>query len=617
MLGAAGTLFTTRETGSMTDGNRLEELRSKIIASMGDKAGQTGATGNVPQRYSGGSQHTHGDPHKRPGNMTDNGSSRHWRGQPYRQQQQQQQQFQRDTRGVPTRNQNVGYPRSQPFSQFHPHSNLSHTEDRDETHSDEMSNRQSADRHTTAHQDTRTRGNYGSRYNRQLGNLTDDRHHFPKGVEDSRFKYHRGDGRSRAYIRRNNQQEDNNTDTNDDSSNRNNNYSNNNRYRQHHGSFNKEPKWGRPDSANKGSHYKRPSTRDMKVFENLVASRINSVLVVSQLKRLPTDNDISKFQNTIRSFCTSIEDKNFTVTKFTFGENKQSVVIEFNTAECATWVLSCSLFLRRELGQIDSKWSRPYGYIAQRDNPNIFCRDNVIALTEVPTLLSTSTGTDGSSDHNYKERMHEFLNELKISEEECTAKILTYRSLQERLKNGEGETEEEELKGDIVSTGCILLAPKPGKEQQILDKLPNTLNWSFPNKAPTATLTQETKSMVFFNMPNRAKETKLAESRILLLMNCADPMDLKDLEFVADIESSLRSNLGPKVKSLKLCKPSADYRLTFDYVREHAGNVYVEFEDVESARAAMDRVAGSKFNGRTVLCSYVDERDYHTPGVIV
>ena len=56
MLGAAGTLFTTRETGSMTDGNRLEELRSKIIASMGDKASQTGATGNVPQRYSGGSR---------------------------------------------------------------------------------------------------------------------------------------------------------------------------------------------------------------------------------------------------------------------------------------------------------------------------------------------------------------------------------------------------------------------------------------------------------------------------------------------------------------------------------------------------------------------------------
>lgn len=612
----------------MTDGNRLEELRSKIIASMGDKASQTGAKESTPQRYGGGPQYTRRDPHRRPENMADNGSNRHWRGQPYRQQQQ----FKRDNmESVSTRNQNVGYPKAQPSSQYRPHTNSSHTEDNDGTRSDEMSSRQSADRRATNYQNIHTRETYGGRYNRQLGNLTDDRRHPPREMEDSGFKYHRNDGRSRAYYtRRNNQQENNNNnsnDSNDDSSNRSNDYSNNNRYRQyHHGSFNKEPKWGRPDSANKASHYKRPSARDLKVFENLAASRVNSILVVSQLN-LPTDNDISRFQNTTRRFCTNIDGKNFTVTKFTFGVNKQSIVIEFNTAECATWVLSCSSFLKRELGQVNSQWSRPNGYIAQRDNPNIFCRDNVLALTEVPALLSTSGGqTEGSSsgDYNYKEKMQQFLNELEISEEECTAEVLTLRSSQgqpketEEGKEREEEEEEgEESKENIVSTGCILLSPKPGKEQQILDKLPKTLNWSFPNRVPTSTLTQETKSMVFFNMPNRAREMKLAESRVLLLMNCADPMDLKDLEFVAEIESSLRLHLGPKVKSLKLCKPSADYRLTFDYVKEHAGNVYVEFEDVESARAAMDRVAGSKFNGRTVLCSYVDERDYHIPGVIV
>ena len=44
--------------------------------------------------------------------------------------------------------------------------------------------------------------------------------------------------------------------------------------------------------------------------------------------------------------------------------------------------------------------------------------------------------------------------------------------------------------------------------------------------------------------------------------------------------------------------------------------IYVKFNTLEASVSAMKKLPGSKFNGRTVLCSYVNEDDFERVGLL-
>lgn len=255
-------------------------------------------------------------------------------------------------------------------------------------------------------------------------------------------------------------------------------------------------------------------------------------------------------------------------------QSSSHLVLEFSDAACTTIVLSCRSFISEQLGISQCKWRRPCEYVQQLDSPERLCGPDILAIEEFPT---------GNEDSLEKKLLDmgvktNFLRPVFVQDESHSKQF----------------------------TGCALLELK----EKTCDL--SNLKWFRPNEAR---MKQKTSLITFHGLPKVAIDPVRVPSRVLLLLNLVDPLDLKVEKFAEEIESTVEKSLD-KVESVKMKRPSVDFRLNFDHFGEGVGNVYVKFEDIEAAKQAMRQLSHKNFNGRSVLCCYVDESDFEVRGVL-
>ena len=394
---------------------------------------------------------------------------------------------------------------------------------------------------------------------------------------------------SDRYINHNDRYNNSNNKQRYDNNNNNQRYNNSNNQRYNGNTNNRQNR----TRDNQGKQKNNNSFLNVHLYKNLTHSRINSTIVISNIE-FSTDTSTTevedkstpeaKFEKLVDQYCKGLG-LNFELIKFKFNGSLNSIVMEFNTAECSTIVLSTRSFLSRKASLKESVWSRPNGYVLQKDNMSDLCNERTIAIENVDENDLNSKDLQNSSV--------EYIKSIGLSFENYEIKPLTYK-------------EKDETEPEFV--GCILLS-SPLSNQEVLDeKLLKDVKWFKPNESKK--LEQETKSFTFNSLTKKVGAKCIPESRILLLLNCVNPLELnKDPTLAREIQECLQLTL-PNVESINVMKPSADYRLTFNFIKEQAGNIYVKFQDIESTKRAIDMFQKRKFNGRQILHTFINEEDY-------
>lgn len=298
---------------------------------------------------------------------------------------------------------------------------------------------------------------------------------------------------------------------------------------------------------------------------HLIFSRLSCKIIIHGL---PGPVDSGRTRDYLDGFVKELN-ANYCLKELTQGSSH--LVLEFNDMVCTTIVLSCRSFLSKELDLSNTDWRRPGGYIQQVDSPERLCGPDILAVEGL-----TNANERELTDHGLKVVFMEPI-------------FAVCRTTQER-----------------VFTGCALVEV----EETPYDT--KSLRWFKPNGSNTK---QSIFFMNFQGLTKLVKEQARIPSRVLLLLNLVDPLDLKLETFAQEVESTLRSTLE-KVEEVRMNKPSADFRQNLELIGEGIGNVYVKFQDLESAEAAMEKLPHKKFNGRSVICCYVAEPDFETIGIL-
>lgn len=308
---------------------------------------------------------------------------------------------------------------------------------------------------------------------------------------------------------------------------------------------------------------------------NLLFSKLSCQIIVNTGGQEDNVKLLPELKTELASYVTSL-DTEYSLKKFVISP--ENVVVEFNSAECTVMALSCRSYFNTKLGLKNVMWRRPHEYVQQLDHLDRLCGSNIIAIAELKEL----------DEDNIKEMIASF---------GVTCNYV--KSIRYKDSNGQD-----------ISTGCALVE-LDNLEEETLEKL-QSLKWFKPNKS---NLTQTTALITFQSISQIVQEPVHPESRVLLLLNCVDPLDLKNSSFADEIEETLLSTLED-VDTVTVRRPHVDYRLNFEHIGEGIGNVYAKFKTLEAAKKAMRQFPGSKFNDRTILCSYVNEEDFEIAGVL-
>ncbi|CAI4044764.1 hypothetical protein SKDZ_11G1350 [Saccharomyces kudriavzevii ZP591] len=329
------------------------------------------------------------------------------------------------------------------------------------------------------------------------------------------------------------------------------------------------------------------SAFDSPAYYNMASSRANSRLVISGLSHSGNSSIVADLKKLLENFIVGLKEteknsEDFKITDFFISKGSPDhIIVEFGSQLCSTMVLACRSFFNVKLNSVGLDWKRPNDYIQQLDHLVGFCRGTVIALEDLEYV------SDGKDD-----RMKELIESFNV--QNGAAKPLFYNS----TSGANGADKGSEF------TKCVLLLFEV-VSQGILDKL-KPYKWFKPNDGTTS---QVTSWITFQSLPNLVTQSVRAESRVLLLLNCLDPLDLKDDAFITEIKESLRYSIKD-IDIIKICQPGVDYRLNFENLATGAGNIYIKFNTLEAARYAMEELPGTQFNDRTVLCTYIDENDF-------
>ena len=370
----------------------------------------------------------------------------------------------------------------------------------------------------------------------------------------------------------------------------NNNQSNNNNHQRYNNNTNNRQNRTRD---NQGKQKNNNAFLNVHLYKNLTHSRINSTITISNVE---FSTDISaaeeenksipeaKFEKLVDQYCKGLG-LNFELIKFKFNSSLNSIVMEFNSAECSTILLSTRSFLSRKASLKESVWSRPNGYVLQKDNMSNLCNERTIAIENIDENDLDMKDLQNSSV--------EYIKSIGLSLKDYEIKPLTYK------EKDENEPE---------FTGCIVISSPLSNQNVVDEELLKDVKWFKPNDSKI--LKQETKSFTFNSFAKKVSAKGIPESRILLLLNCVNPLELKkDPALGREIQECLQLTL-PNVESINFMKPSSDYRLAFNFIKEQAGNIYVKFQDIVSAKKAIDMFKRRKFNGRQVLHTFINEEDY-------
>lgn len=309
---------------------------------------------------------------------------------------------------------------------------------------------------------------------------------------------------------------------------------------------------------------------------NLVISRLSCKLLVNHLE---DDKTVKSLQEYLEKFVKGLGDENQVVNFTASSEGSNYVVVEFSSAECTTIVLSCRSFINQKVGSSTARWQRPNEFVQQLDHSDRLCSADIIAIEDLK-----------DDDETVIEKLL-----LSFGAKTCYINPIYYTNASEEIKE---------------FTGCALVELDE-QNDEALEKL-EALIWFKPNKGR---LVQSSSLITFQSIPKLVTEKARSESKVLVLLNCVDPLDLKFLPFAEEIEQTLKYTLD-EVETVRMKRPNVDYRLNFENIGEGIGNIYVKFKNIQASINAMKCLAGSQFNGRTILCAYINEQDFDTSGVL-
>lgn len=305
---------------------------------------------------------------------------------------------------------------------------------------------------------------------------------------------------------------------------------------------------------------------------NMKLSKYNKMLVLTAMDLEFKQHD--SVVNYLTRFARLVDDSATLVKHSLKGLN---LVLEFSSDEITTIVLSCQEYIERELNH-KFIWQRPQEYVQREyecSEPTAenVCSPNVVSLQGIPE-------TDESGIEKYLEGQHikyKWSKPIFITE------------------------------GDGVKTFIGTVLVEPAEEIQA----PTELAVIRPNKSK---LVQRGGEMTFQTLPKLVVRAEREASKVIELLNCVDPMDLKNEVFLREIRESIENSSVMRVmgelESVKIPVPSADYRNSFDTIGTNVGKIFVKFKEIGGAERAMKSLPGRRFNDRTMLCSYFSERDY-------
>ncbi|CCK71457.1 Mud2p KNAG_0H00410 [Huiozyma naganishii CBS 8797] len=339
---------------------------------------------------------------------------------------------------------------------------------------------------------------------------------------------------------------------------------------------------GRNPARGHPPNYIPPAFRDVKRYRNVTTSAVNNKIIV----RGPVTQDISsQLRGLVSELVGQIvpRDGDEPVEIVSWERFDTHIVVEFNYYRAVAFVLSCLPYLKEKMaGERPLEWMHPNSYIELVDHIDGICGANAVAIHLIEDKKDLEEG--------------EIADFIKSNHLSCTP-IYTN-------KNKE------------VFTGCAIVTSENYMDDRMLQSL--HLTFSRPNRSPLG-LTQETKRLLFSNISELASAPRprnVEPSRTILLLNCADPMDLKDADVAAGIKQEI-SELIPDAEELEVVLPNLDYRMTVKHIKEHVGNVYVRCPTVARAQETMDKLSGTKIRGRSILCASIDDVDWNTRGLLV
>lgn len=309
---------------------------------------------------------------------------------------------------------------------------------------------------------------------------------------------------------------------------------------------------------------------------NLVLSKLSCKLIIDHLEDEKMGRSLQEY---LEKFAKGLGNEKHVVNFTVSFEGSNYAVVEFSSAECTTIVLSCRTFINQKVGSPTARWQRPNEFVQQLDHSDRLCSADIIAI-------------EGLKDHD--ESVIEQLL-LSFDVKTCYINPIYYIDASEETKE---------------FTGCALVELDEPNEEALKKMEP--LIWFRPNKGK---LVQNSSSITFQSIPKLVTEKTRSESKVLVLLNCVDPLDLKFLPFAEEIEETLKYTLD-EVEMVRVKKPNVDYRLNFEHIGEGIGNIYVKFKNIQASMNAMKSLPGSQFNGRTILCAYINEEDFDNLGVL-
>ncbi|KAK5773804.1 Mud2p PWA37_003849 [Arxiozyma heterogenica] len=358
-------------------------------------------------------------------------------------------------------------------------------------------------------------------------------------------------------------------------------------------------------------NYVLPAFRDKFRYNNATCSKLNCKIVINDplegkldLLRELIEMFLVKQKENLKELYSVIQryDRNNPIeediTSFDITLTGSNCILTFDSFQSSTLVLSCRSFFNRQLGLPSLMWSRLNSYIEFGDHIIKLCSGNIITIENVSSPESCTKKYLSEKTGNSNFEVYPIYSSVKIEGdriEKFTNCVIIV------------------INTDINNNGSNLDDRMSQKFADVLDAC--DMKWFKPNKSEFG-LRQRTSKWLYSDIVQLVQSrpkvvTTQQENRVLLLLNCVDPMDLKDNEFVEEIHDTLLGTLDGAEK-VKIIQPGAGYRLNLSHISDYVGCIFVQFKDSKTAQEAQKLVSGTEFNGRTVICSQFNESDFET-----
>lgn len=303
-------------------------------------------------------------------------------------------------------------------------------------------------------------------------------------------------------------------------------------------------------------------------YINLTELRMNKTLVVT-----PMELGFDRHENFVSCIANFLKDLDYDVevpNRITsWRAHSGRLILELNKESLVTIVLTCQKILEQII-ESQFVWQRPSEYVN-----NTSGEDPLLSETAMGILKLGGSCMDEASTAEW----------LAAAGVECEW-MQTLR-LREQ--------------GQWLS--ALVYGPKPHS-----GKAPMTIH---PNQCERRL---DFKQITYQTLPDLVRADERRPSKVICLLNCVDPMDLKNDRFVTEVREAMTQSTPIRscgeVESVRIPLPNPDYRNDMSHIHSSIGKIYVKFKELISAERAMLTLPGAQFCQRTIVCSYFSEKDY-------